>query len=254
MRAFFKNGHNYRKDDGLEAITLSADIIQWWDEINSTSNTTNVYFGGPTGISTIVILMSWWCKLLKGQPDANLSDCLRTLEEVDRAILAAVQDVRNRSSTSPPDSSSSRMPIASPPQTCGAKQLISDEPPSRKQLRRERVYTGGEGAYTQWVHCGYIVGSGTVHSPQTQWVSGGFFWKVPTDVIWINPVGSFWVHLKSTHQCDLVKFRGFALGLFKRCPPKYPVGTFQMYSPSSFTKYPANAQRIHLEWTPWFLS
>ena len=35
--------------------------------------------------------------------------------------------------------------------------------------------TGGKGAYTQWVHCGYIVGSETICPPQTQQVSGGFF-------------------------------------------------------------------------------
>ena len=35
--------------------------------------------------------------------------------------------------------------------------------------------TGGEGAYTQQVHCGFIVGSETICPPQTQWVSGGFF-------------------------------------------------------------------------------
>ena len=35
--------------------------------------------------------------------------------------------------------------------------------------------TGGEGAYTQQVYCGFIVGSETIHPPQTQWVSDGFF-------------------------------------------------------------------------------
>ena len=47
--------------------------------------------------------------------------------------------------------------------------------PSTKAASKPSAVTGGEGAYIQWVHCGYIVGSGTIRPPQTQWVSSGFF-------------------------------------------------------------------------------
>ena len=40
--------------------------------------------------------------------------------------------------------------------------------------------TGGEGQYTQWVHCELIVGFETIHPANTQQVSGGRFQKVPT--------------------------------------------------------------------------
>ena len=52
-----------------------------------------------------------------------------------------------------------------------------DKNEDRKTLRMEdgeeekSCDTGGKGAYTQRVHCGYIVGSGTIRPPQTQWVS-----------------------------------------------------------------------------------
>jgi len=139
MRAFFKNGHNYKKDYALKATTLGADIAQWWGEINSTGNTTDVCFGGPTGIYTIIVLMCWWSILLKGQPDAGQTDYLRTLEEIDCAVFAVVRDARNQSTTSLPDRSSSGTPAVPPPQTCGAKRLISEEPTSRKRLCRRKA-------------------------------------------------------------------------------------------------------------------
>ena len=40
--------------------------------------------------------------------------------------------------------------------------------------------TGGEGQYTQWVHCELIVGSETICPAHTQQVSGGHFYKVPS--------------------------------------------------------------------------
>lgn len=52
---FYKNGHSYRKDYGLEAETLGADIIAWWDEIKAS----NLYFGGPTGTCGLIVLMTW---------------------------------------------------------------------------------------------------------------------------------------------------------------------------------------------------
>lgn len=139
MHLFFKNGHKYTKDYALEATTLGADITRWWDEITSTDNTKDICFGGPTGIYTLIVLMSWWSTLLKGQPDTRLTDLIRTLEEIDRAICAAVQDARNQSTTSLPDRSSPGMPAVPPHQTRGAKRPIPEQPTSRKRLRREKV-------------------------------------------------------------------------------------------------------------------
>lgn len=133
LRAFFKNGHNYKKGYGIKAITLGSEITQWWDEITSTGNTTDICFGGPTGIYTIVVLMSWWCTLLKGRPDTELTDCLHVLKEIDRVILAAVQDITNQPTTSSPNRSSGT-PTTLPPQTCGVKRPIPEEPSSRKRL------------------------------------------------------------------------------------------------------------------------
>ena len=138
MRAFFKNGHNYKKDYGIKATALGSEITQWWEEISSTGTKRDICFGGPTGIYTIVVLMSWWCTLLKNRPDTELTDCLRVLEEVDRTILATVRDVANRPTASSPDGSSTGTPTL-PPKIHGTKRSISQEPSSRKRLRREKA-------------------------------------------------------------------------------------------------------------------
>ena len=60
--------------------------------------------------------------------------------------------------------------------------------------------TGGEGQYTQWVHCELIVGPETIHPAHTQWVNSGHIQKVPTHLPSPNPGGKLWALLKSTHQ------------------------------------------------------
>ena len=87
---FFKNHHNYMKNYELEAKSLSAGIMSWWEELKTTKGGMSTNFGRPTGIYTLIVLMSWWCSLLKGRPDNELVNCLRTIEDVDRAILSAV--------------------------------------------------------------------------------------------------------------------------------------------------------------------
>ena len=37
------------------------------------------------------------------------------------------------------------------------------------------THTGGEGQYTQWVHCELIVGSETIHPAHTQWINSEHF-------------------------------------------------------------------------------
>lgn len=90
---FYKSGHSYKKNFGLKAKPLGTEIMGWWEEIKGTGGTINVRFGGPTGIYTLVVLMSWWCSLLKGQPDNELANCLHTLDDIDRTILSVVCDV-----------------------------------------------------------------------------------------------------------------------------------------------------------------
>ena len=106
--------------------TLGPDIIQWWDELKSASNTMNIFFGGPTGIYTVIVLMSWWSALLNDRPDSELTDFVRILDEINRAILAAIQNARVKT---PAQSLRS-----APPQARGTKRTISEEPSSRKRL------------------------------------------------------------------------------------------------------------------------
>ena len=49
--------------------------------------------------------------------------------------------------------------------------------------------TGGEGQYTQWVHCELIVGSETICPAHTQRVNSGHIQKVPTHLPSPNPGG-----------------------------------------------------------------
>ena len=70
-----------------------------------------------------------------------------------------------------------------------------DEPPknaAKKPIAEpnaDDAVTGGEGQYTQWVHCELIVGFETIRPANTQWVSGERFQKVPTNSPSPNPVG-----------------------------------------------------------------
>ena len=135
LPVFFKNGHNYTKGYGLEAKSLGADIMRWWEEITTTDGATNICFGGPTGIYNFVVLMSWWSSLLKGRPDDELVDFLRTLEDIDRAISSAVRDT-DRPITGPSCGGSLETPTIS--QACqprGSKRAIPEETSSRKCLR-----------------------------------------------------------------------------------------------------------------------
>ena len=49
--------------------------------------------------------------------------------------------------------------------------------------------TGGEGQYTQWIHCELIVGSETIHLAHAQRVNSGHIQKVPTHLPSPNPGG-----------------------------------------------------------------
>ena len=48
-------------------------------------------------------------------------------------------------------------------------------------------HTGGEGLFTQWVHCEFVVSFEAICPVITQWVCGEFFKKYPPKY----PVGTF---------------------------------------------------------------
>jgi len=139
LRTFFKNGHSCKKDYGLEAKSLGAETMRWWEEIRATGGAFNLRFGGPTGIYNLVILMCWWCSLLRGKPDDELGDCFRTLEAIDSAILSVVHSKNAQPPPTPSAGGSSPGPSAILPvpksRTRGSKRTISEEPSSRKRLR-----------------------------------------------------------------------------------------------------------------------
>jgi hypothetical protein len=139
VTTFFKNVHSYKKDYGLEIDTLGADIMGWWEVVKSTGDVV----GGPTGMYTFVVLMSWWCSLLERQPSRDRSDYLRTLEDIDRALLSALHNTTSppRTPATPPTTPTT--PAAPPttsttrpaPRPRGTKRASSEESSSRKRLR-----------------------------------------------------------------------------------------------------------------------
>lgn len=128
---FYKNGHRYRKDYGIEAHTLGDQIMQWWSEISPPGGVPSVRFGGPTGIYSLVVSVSWWCTLLKSRPSREHTDCLRTLTDIDRALLEAI----TKSSDHPAASSSTSPPPPSQPR----KRTNSGEMPAPKRKRSGQV-------------------------------------------------------------------------------------------------------------------
>ena len=63
----------------------------WWAEICPPGGVQNVHFGGSTGVSTVIILMSWWCLLLKDKPSGEHTDCLCMLEDINQVLLAVIK-------------------------------------------------------------------------------------------------------------------------------------------------------------------
>ena len=112
--------------------------MAWWDEVKSAGA---VRFGGPTGIYTIVVLMSWWCSLLKGRPNNELFDCLRTLDDIDSSILSAIRMATVQPSPAPtPNGPPLETPAAAPSQRPrGSKRPMPEEPSSRKRSRPARA-------------------------------------------------------------------------------------------------------------------
>lgn len=103
IATFLKNGHNYKRDYHIEVNSLSREVSTWWDEI---SETAQVGFGGPTGIYTMVVLMSWWCSFLENQSGSDRSAYNLIVDKLNSAILEAVS-CANQSGAEPSSNSGS---------------------------------------------------------------------------------------------------------------------------------------------------
>ena len=51
-------------------------------------------------------------------------------------------------------------------------------------------YTGGEGAFTQWVHDEFMVSSEAICPPNTHWVHAEYFSKEPINLLPLYPLGT----------------------------------------------------------------
>ena len=110
--------------------------MSWWEEIKSS----NLYFGGATGMCSLVVAMVWWGKLLEDRPNGDLINYLRTLADIDRSIASVIREKADPLRKSTPDGSSSRAPTVAPsPQPRGSKRVSSGEGGSRKRLRTGKV-------------------------------------------------------------------------------------------------------------------
>ena len=84
------------------------------------------------GIYSLVVLLSWWCSLLRAKPEIEHIDCLRTLEEVNRALVATVNNLKNRPTASISTLSAPATPHSS---SRSRKQENSEELAPQKQKR-----------------------------------------------------------------------------------------------------------------------
>lgn len=107
---FFKYAHNYKKDYRLDANTLGPQIMAWWAEICSEGETPGVCYGGPSGIYSLVVLMSWWCALLKEEPEHKRIDLNLTLTNIDAVFQLAIDEIASGA-----DNTSSSPPAPTPP-------------------------------------------------------------------------------------------------------------------------------------------
>ena len=131
VRMFYKNGHNYRKDYGVGIDTLGSQIMEWWAEISPPSGVPSIRFGGPMGIYSLVVLMSWWCTRLKDKSDEERVDCLRLLKDIDRVLSTTVNDMKSHRTSSTFILSPTTPPLSSQLR----KRVISEEMTPRKRTR-----------------------------------------------------------------------------------------------------------------------
>ena len=131
---FIKYGHNYRRSYGLEARSFGQEVSTWWGEISATAH---AGYGGTTGIYTLIVLMTWWCGLLRKQSDSERAEYVAIVEDLNRAVLDALRSTDKTPGVCSPTTNS--LPIASPvspqPNNRHAKRASSIDLSSRKRLR-----------------------------------------------------------------------------------------------------------------------
>ena len=106
----------------------------WWSEI---SKADCIGVGGPTGIYTMVVLMTWWCSLLKGRPDSQHTEYTVMVEQLNRAILAAVSHVDQHNA--PPSPADPLSPTTPPPPSQYSIQYLKRMQPEEALSSRKRL-------------------------------------------------------------------------------------------------------------------
>lgn len=110
----------------------------WWAELCPPGEAPKVQYGGSTGMYTIVVLLSWWCTLLKGKPEGEHAECLQTLEDVDHVLVATIDDLEKNpiTSTAPPPTPTAPPPTTPPTRSRSRKRANTEVSTSRKRARR----------------------------------------------------------------------------------------------------------------------
>lgn len=138
MPAFFKSGHKYEKNYGLDAGSPCSEVLTWWDEISTKGC---VDTGGPTGIYTMVVLASWWSQLLEKDPLSDRTEFTTFVNTFNHAILEAIDDHTSEPSNTPEPPTTDHLRLTSPPPSqytrASAKRIFSGEQASsRKRLKK----------------------------------------------------------------------------------------------------------------------
>lgn len=133
ISAFFKSGHKYERSYDLEADSLGREILAWWDEISEKGF---IDVGGPTGIYTMVVLASWWSKILEDDPHADRTQFSTFVDNFNHAISKAI----NNPTTGPSTIDYLRLTSSPPPSQytrVNAKRALSEEGPSSRKRSRK---------------------------------------------------------------------------------------------------------------------
>ena len=129
---FIKYGHKYTRDYGLEAGPLGQDISAWWREVAATAH---AGYGGTTGIYTLIVLMTWWCGLVRDQPESERAKYVSIVEDLNCGVLAALRSTGTPLGSSTTDLLPTALPTSSQPNKRPTKRAATEDHPSRKRQR-----------------------------------------------------------------------------------------------------------------------
>ena len=134
VELFLKNGHNYEREYGLEVHSLGREISTWWGEIKAA---VHIGYGGTTGIHILIVLMTWWCKLLRNEPDSERAKYVAIVKEQNRTLLDALHSMDQSQGVrlSATDSLPTALPAAPRPNNRPAKRASFRVASSRKRTR-----------------------------------------------------------------------------------------------------------------------